>query len=81
MALSIWEFFNVSEKDNKTAICNMCEAEISRGETQQSISYFEPRHLRTPLHSDEYCRGVKGWADFQKHGDVYIYKEKLARDA
>ena len=28
MASPVWQYFKVSEKDNKIAVCNVCEAEI-----------------------------------------------------
>ena len=30
MASPVWQFFKVSEKDNKIAVCNVCEAERER---------------------------------------------------
>ena len=38
MASPVWEFYNVSEKDNKFAVCKVCAKEIPRGGMIQNIS-------------------------------------------
>ena len=47
----VWEYFTVSEKDPRYAVCNACKTDISRGETDRKsfntsnlIGHLKSRH-------------------------------------
>lgn len=64
----VWQYYKLSEKDNKIAICNVCEAEIPRGGTQ--LRHFNTtiliRHLR--------IRNVKEYSDYKKQASAKSLK-------
>lgn len=69
MSSPVWQFFKVSEKDNKKAICNACEAEIPRGGNQQRQFNTTNliRHLR--------IRHVKEYGEYERQASAKSVKQ------
>ena len=68
MASPVRQYFKVSENDNKIAVCNVCEADIPRGGTQQRQFNTTNliRHLRV--------RHVKEYGEYERQASAKSVK-------
>ena len=70
MASTVWQFYKVSEKDNKFAVCNVCSKVVPRGGTRQRG--FNTTNLIRHLKA---CH-IKEFEEFSKLASVKADKDK-----
>ncbi|XP_060769444.1 zinc finger BED domain-containing protein 4-like [Neoarius graeffei] len=88
---AVWKYFKVSESENRVAVCNECDAKVSRGginaktfSTSGLISHLKTNH---PAKHDEYARESAAAAAKRKASsapsvaDVFEKTKKFASES